>query len=59
LVDAVVAWGNQHAVLDRVQAHLNAGASHVCIQALTAGPRDVPEGQWRELAPALREVTRG
>jgi hypothetical protein len=37
----------------RVQAHRDAGASHVCIQALEQDPRDMPAGQWRALAAAL------
>ena len=32
LVDAMLAWGDETAVAARVQAHLDAGASHVCIQ---------------------------
>jgi probable F420-dependent oxidoreductase len=56
LVDAVVAWGDADAVRTRVQAHFDAGADHVCVQALTEGPRDVPTEQWRELAPALRAL---
>jgi probable F420-dependent oxidoreductase len=53
LVDAVVAWGDIDAVRARVQAHFDAGADHVCMQALTLGPRDVPADQWRQLAPVL------
>ena len=53
LVDAIVAWGTIDDVVARVQAHLDAGADHVSVQALTASFRDVPDGQWRELAPAL------
>ncbi len=56
LVDAIVAWGNQEALLDRVQAHFDAGADHVCVQALPARPRDVPTEQWRILAPPLMEL---
>jgi probable F420-dependent oxidoreductase len=41
LIDAVVAWGDEKAIADRVQAHRDAGASHVCIQPLH------PEGQPR------------
>jgi hypothetical protein len=33
LVDAVVAWGDVDAIRSRVQTHLDAGASDVCIQA--------------------------
>jgi probable F420-dependent oxidoreductase len=32
LVDALVAWGDEQALRDRVEAHWNAGADHVCIQ---------------------------
>jgi 2-methylisocitrate lyase-like PEP mutase family enzyme len=56
LVDALVAWGNVDAVADRVKAHLDAGADHVCVQALVDGKRAVPVDEWREVAPALREL---
>ncbi|HEY9414626.1 MAG TPA: LLM class F420-dependent oxidoreductase [Pseudonocardia sp.] len=52
-VDALVAWGDEEAILGRVRAHLDAGADHVAVQALTTGRRDVPDAQWRALAPAL------
>ncbi len=32
LVDAIVAWGDEKVIGDRIQAHLDAGANHVCIQ---------------------------
>jgi probable F420-dependent oxidoreductase len=35
LVDAVVAWGDADAVRQRIKAHHDAGADHVCIQPLT------------------------
>jgi probable F420-dependent oxidoreductase len=53
LVDALVAWGDEDAIVARVRAHRDAGASHVCIQALEPDPRTMPAGQWRALAPAL------
>jgi probable F420-dependent oxidoreductase len=34
LVDAIVAWGDEAALRERIQAHHDAGATHVCIQAL-------------------------
>jgi probable F420-dependent oxidoreductase len=34
LVDAIVGWGDKQALLNRIQAHWDAGANHVCIQAL-------------------------
>ncbi|MYB20156.1 MAG: TIGR03620 family F420-dependent LLM class oxidoreductase [Holophagales bacterium] len=33
LVDALVAWGTEDQVRERIQAHWDAGADHVCIQA--------------------------
>lgn len=53
LVDAIVAWGDIDAIRARVKAHHDAGADHVCIQVLSADPRELPLPQWRELAPAL------
>jgi probable F420-dependent oxidoreductase len=50
LVDAIVAWGDETAIAGRVRAHLDAGADHVCIQALPDGRLSVIE-QLRALAP--------
>jgi probable F420-dependent oxidoreductase len=38
LVDAIVAWGDVEAVTAGVKAHLDAGADHVCVQALGPDP---------------------
>ncbi|WP_018500537.1 TIGR03620 family F420-dependent LLM class oxidoreductase [Parafrankia discariae] len=56
LVDAIVAYGDAQVIQDRVRQHLAAGADHVCVQVLTADPAAFPEHEWRELAPALRDV---
>jgi probable F420-dependent oxidoreductase len=56
LVDAIVAWGDEQAISNRVRAHFDAGADHVCIQPLPAGRREVPAPQWRALAPAMRDL---
>ena len=53
LVDAIVVTGDAEAIRARVDAHLAAGASHVCIQALKPAITDVPEAEWAELADAL------
>lgn len=53
LADAIVAMGTVDTVKDRVQAHFDAGASHVCVQVLTGDFTTVPEGQWKDLAAAL------
>jgi probable F420-dependent oxidoreductase len=37
LVDAVTAWGEPDSIRQRVRAHWDAGADHVCIQSLSAG----------------------
>jgi alkanesulfonate monooxygenase SsuD/methylene tetrahydromethanopterin reductase-like flavin-dependent oxidoreductase (luciferase family) len=52
LVDAIVAWGDVDAVRDRVKAHLDAGADHVCVQAVGADPLE----ELRRVAPSLREL---
>jgi len=56
LIDAIVAWGDEDAIVARVKGHLDAGADHVCVQALVREKRGVPFDQWREVAPALREL---
>lgn len=35
LIDATLAWGNEHAVLRRLHDHLDAGADHVLLHPLT------------------------
>jgi probable F420-dependent oxidoreductase len=49
LVDTIVAWGSDDAIAARIQAHLDAGADHVCVQVITDGV-DVPVAEWRRLA---------
>jgi probable F420-dependent oxidoreductase len=53
LVDAIVAWGDESAIIDRVKAHLDAGADHVCVQVLDNEFSALPIEQWRALAPGL------
>lgn len=53
LVDAIVAWGDVGAVVDRVRAHHEAGADHVCIQVLPREATAMPIAEWRTLAAAL------
>jgi probable F420-dependent oxidoreductase len=60
LIDHVVAWGDEATIAARVQAHFDAGADHVCVQAYTGSERtDLPWAEWRALAPALVSLTRG
>jgi probable F420-dependent oxidoreductase len=53
LFDAIIAWGDEEAIMRRVSEHLAAGADHVCIQALAADPAAFPRDQWRRIAAAL------
>jgi hypothetical protein len=39
LVDAIVAWGDERAIRDRIRQHHEAGADHVCIQPLRRATR--------------------
>ncbi|WP_067464337.1 TIGR03620 family F420-dependent LLM class oxidoreductase [Actinomadura macra] len=62
VVDALVAGGGRtalDAIAERVQAHFDAGADHVCLQVLTTQPTTAPIAEWRELAKltALRQRT--
>ncbi len=52
LKDAMVVRGVE-AIRRRVQEHLDAGASHVCLQVLGADAFDAPQDDWAELAPAV------
>jgi probable F420-dependent oxidoreductase len=49
LVDAMVAWGDEATIRDRIEAHLTAGADQVAIQVLNEDKLAV----LRTLAPAL------
>lgn len=53
LVDAIVAWGGVEAATERVQAHLDAGADHVCVQVLESDMAALPREGWRRVAEAL------
>ena len=53
LMDALVAWGDADAIRERIQAHWDAGADHVCIQALRLdGEQGADERCLELLAPA-------
>jgi probable F420-dependent oxidoreductase len=53
-VDTVVAWGDENAVRERVNAHLEAGADHVAINALSASNDSrLPIPEWRAAAKLL------
>jgi probable F420-dependent oxidoreductase len=54
LHERIVVWGDEGAIRARVQAHLDAGADHVCIQTLPSGELDLDA--LRRLAPALLDL---
>jgi probable F420-dependent oxidoreductase len=54
LLDAIIAWGDEAAVVARVNEHLSAGADHVCVQVLTADLNGYPRHEWQRIAAALR-----
>ncbi|SPM40493.1 Flavin-dependent oxidoreductase, luciferase family (includes alkanesulfonate monooxygenase SsuD and methylene tetrahydromethanopterin reductase) [Mycobacterium numidiamassiliense] len=53
LFDAIIAWGDEEAILRRVAEHHAAGADHVCVQVLLADPTAFPREQWRRIAAAV------
>ncbi len=53
LVDAIVVWGDEQAIVDRVTAHHDRGADHVALQVLSLDGMSVPMDHWRRLADAL------
>ena len=53
LVDGIFAWGSAAQIAERVKAHHDAGADHVCIQAITGAGIDSARKAWRDLAGVL------
>jgi probable F420-dependent oxidoreductase len=53
LLAAIIAWGDEEAIMRRVAEHQAAGADHVCVQVLTADPTEFPREQWRRIAAVL------
>ncbi|MFN0155582.1 MAG: TIGR03620 family F420-dependent LLM class oxidoreductase [Gaiella sp.] len=56
LVDAIVAWGDEETVRRRVAEHHDAGADHVCVQAVSDDPLAAELEAYRRLAPALADL---
>jgi probable F420-dependent oxidoreductase len=54
LFDAIIAWGDEDAVMRRVAEHRSAGADHVCVQVLVAEQTAFPREQWRRIAAACK-----
>ena len=53
LVDALVVYGDEQRIADRVAEHLRAGADHVCVQVVGQRDEALAVEDWRRLAPAL------
>ena len=51
LIDAVIPQGSAEQIAEVVRAHLDAGADHVCVQAL--GEAGIPRQSWTALAKVL------
>ncbi|HTR62861.1 MAG TPA: TIGR03620 family F420-dependent LLM class oxidoreductase, partial [Candidatus Binataceae bacterium] len=43
LVDEIVVWGTEDKIRDRIEAHLKAGATHVCIQPIRTDGQPKPD----------------
>jgi probable F420-dependent oxidoreductase len=52
LIDAVVPWGDPDSLAERIRAHHEAGADHVCVQPI-ADTLDRQIEHLRQLAPGL------
>jgi probable F420-dependent oxidoreductase len=53
LIDGLFAWGSAGQIAERVKAHHDVGADHVCIQVISATGLDGSRAAWRELAGVL------
>jgi probable F420-dependent oxidoreductase len=55
LLEAAFAWGSPEQIAERVRAHLDAGADHVCVQVIGAPDGDAATDLrgLEELAPAI------
>lgn len=57
VVDTLVAWGDEAAVVERVKRHLESGADHVCLQVLPEDETGMPIAQWRRLSQIQAEFS--
>jgi probable F420-dependent oxidoreductase len=53
VIDAVIAWGDEQAIAQRVREHLDAGADHVCLQMRGLDSADPRLDDLRRLAEVL------
>jgi probable F420-dependent oxidoreductase len=54
--DALVAWGDEDAILERLREHLDAGADHVVVQPLTAEPEQPYVEEVRRLGRVIAKL---
>jgi probable F420-dependent oxidoreductase len=54
LVDAIVAWGSSETIVERVLAHLDAGADHICMQPLARAPYEIPFDRLGDVIGEMR-----
>jgi alkanesulfonate monooxygenase SsuD/methylene tetrahydromethanopterin reductase-like flavin-dependent oxidoreductase (luciferase family) len=43
LIDTIIAWGTEEKIADRIEAHIAAGASHVCLMPLKCDSSGLPD----------------
>ncbi|MHB2029123.1 MAG: TIGR03620 family F420-dependent LLM class oxidoreductase [Acidimicrobiales bacterium] len=53
LIDALVCWGTIESVTEKIMRYTEAGADHVCIQALPGQEGAFPLHEYREISAAL------
>src|SRR3989442_928012 len=59
LVGTLVAWGDEDALVGRIREHWQAGADHICIQALHADQsKSTFDGPNSDLLPGLAPLPR-
>jgi len=56
VIDALVAWGDPEDIAERVRAHLDAGASHVCLNVQPTEPAGLPMAEWTRLAETMKDL---
>lgn len=54
LIYELVVFADMAVTVDRIAAHLDSGADHVCVQVVTADRQDVPWGTWRDIASVVK-----
>jgi alkanesulfonate monooxygenase SsuD/methylene tetrahydromethanopterin reductase-like flavin-dependent oxidoreductase (luciferase family) len=53
LVDALITWGDEDAIIRRIDQQFDAGADHIPLIVLTDDTEKFPMDQWRRLATAF------